>query len=290
MPEKDLFHRFFKGQALDFLGRAIDAALDEDGDDLASRAIFPAQATASAAIKAKEATIVAGLPLIPLILERIRPGGAQVAVSDLAGEGEHVDPDRPVCRLDGPTAALLRAERVILNFLTHLSGIANHTHRFVQLLEGSGTRLLDTRKTLPGLRYPEKYAVRLGGGCNHRFNLSDMLMLKDNHIDACGSIQKGVRILRSTYSPCPPIEVECRSLADVREAVRCGVERVMLDNMAPAEIEEALAHIPQGIESEISGGINLDNIARFAELGADYISAGGLTSSAPSADYNMKFL
>jgi nicotinate-nucleotide pyrophosphorylase (carboxylating) len=290
MPEADLFHRFFQGEALGLLHRALDAALDEDGQDLASRAVFPPSATASAAVKAKEATIVAGLPLIPLIAARITPGGSQVSVRHLAEEGERVDPERRVSLLQGPTAVLLRAERVILNFVTHLSGIANLTHRFARALEGSRTRVLDTRKTLPGLRYPEKYAVRLGGGSNHRFNLSEMLMLKDNHIDACGSIEKGVSILRATYSPCPPIEVECRSVADVREAVGCGVERIMLDNMSPQEIARALGLIPQGIESEISGGISLDNIERFARLGADYISVGGLTSSAPAADFNMKLL
>jgi nicotinate-nucleotide pyrophosphorylase (carboxylating) len=184
----------------------------------------------------------------------------------------------------------------MLNFITHISGIANLTARYVKELEGSGTRLLDTRKTLPGLRYPEKYGVLVGGGVNHRFSLEDMLMLKDNHIDAAGGITPAVARLRETCANELPIEVECRGLEEVREAVACGVRRVMLDNMTGngdgSDLVQALALIPEHIEVEISGGVSLENIAALAvpdlPRKPDFISVGRLTHSAPAADFSMR--
>jgi nicotinate-nucleotide pyrophosphorylase (carboxylating) len=191
--------------------------------------------------------------------------------------------------IDGQARAVLRAERVMLNFLCHLSGIATLTRQFADLLAGTRTRLLDTRKTMPGLRYPEKYAVRIGGGLNHRIDLEEMLMLKDNHIDRWGGIEGAVRRLRAIYSPCPPIEVECRTLEHVEVAVSCRVDRIMLDNMEQARLKEALSIIPGTIQSEVSGGITRENIRTIAGLGPDFISVGRLTHSAPSVDLSLQY-
>ena len=220
--------QFFTSEGLTLLRRSIRLALDEDGPDLTAEGLFPPDAPLHAVIRAKEDTLVVGLPIIPEVIDAL--GGGATFTLDVE-EAARVPAMTTVARLHGPAVLLLRAERVILNFITHLSGIANLTARYVQELEGTGVRLLDTRKTTPGLRWPEKYAVQAGGGCNHRKNLVEMLMLKDNHIDAAGSIGAAVRQLRERYSPCPPIEVECRTLDHVRAALDAGADRIMMDNM-----------------------------------------------------------
>jgi nicotinate-nucleotide pyrophosphorylase (carboxylating) len=288
MNENRQFDTFFQGPALDFLLQGIDMALEEDGPDLTSDALFALDEILQATIVAKAQGIIAGLPLISLVLEGAGPSGHEAETKLLVAEGSHVVAGQEVCHLQGPARLLLRAERVILNYLTHLSGIATLTKNFVQALGESRTQLLDTRKTLPGMRYPEKYAVRVGGGRNHRLNLGDMLMLKDNHIDQAGSITAAVQKLRATYRPCPPIEVECRTQRHVQEAVDAQADRIMLDNMDAEEIIECLKRIPQDIESEISGGVTLENISVLGTLGADYISVGCLTNSAPVLDLSMK--
>lgn len=345
------FENFFTGPALSYLTRSIILALEEDGADLTSLALFggdgrkscpdacagarfgacsdaSVQSSANnaaqygnarqiqAVIKAKEETPLAGLPIIPLVLREAAaamagcPGSSarELFPGDslphnlnwqaLAEEGTLLRAGTVAAKISGPAPLVLKAERVILNFITHLSGIAKLTRTYVQALKGGNTRLLDTRKTLPGLRYPEKYAVTVGGGLNHRKNLEEMLMLKDNHIDASGGITRAVGILRRAYSPCPPIEVECRTLAEVKEAVSLGVERVMLDNMLSAPpfnaesfhlLQKALKLIPKSIESELSGGISLESLPLIAALrpGPDFVSVGRLTHSAPSADFSM---
>jgi len=285
MPVK--FDEFFTGRAQEMLARSIDLALDEDGRDLTSDALFPPEVAAVAEIVAKEPTLVAGLPLAPLVLERVLPGtGAGVEL--LAADGDEVAPGTVVAVLRAPARVLLKAERVVLNFVCHLSGVANLTRSYSCLLDGTRTRLLDTRKTLPGMRHAEKYAVLLGGGKNHRMDLEEMLMLKDNHIDRAGGITPAVEQLRAAYSPCPPIEVECRTLDEVREAAALSVERIMLDNMPPEALGRALALVPEGIETEISGGVNLETIAAIARSGPDFVSVGRLTHSAPAADFSMR--
>ena len=280
----------FSGTACDFAVRLICLALEEDGPDLTSLGIFPPQEEASSYIVAKERTLVVGLPLISLVLSVIGmdPGSWKAEVE----EGSLVEKGTVVARLHGHTIQLLKAERVILNLMTHLSGVANLTRAYVERLDGTGVRLLDTRKTLPGHRYLEKYAVRVAGGVNHRMNLADMLMIKDNHIDAAGSITKAVEALRSRYQPCPPIEVECRNAAEVREAAACRPARIMLDNMGPKQLAEVLPLIPRDIEAEISGGVTLETIRELALASrtrpADFISVGRITHSAPSADFSMK--
>lgn len=278
------FQTFFQGRALSFLQRLIDLSLDEDGEDLTSKALFSQYDMLTARIKAKQDTLVVGLPVIPLILERW-PGLVQERPA--VREGAFVPEGTYVCQLDGQARAILKAERVILNFLGRLSGIANLTRSFCDRIQGTGVVLLDTRKTTPGLRYPEKYAVAMGGGRNHRLDLAELLMLKDNHVDRAGGIGPAVAALRRTYDPCPPIEVECRTLEEVRQAVALSVARIMLDNMDEAQMAEALVMIPEHIESEISGGVSLESIARLAALGPTCISAGALTHSAVSADFSM---
>jgi nicotinate-nucleotide pyrophosphorylase (carboxylating) len=271
-----------------FLLAGIKVALSEDGPDLTSNALFKDEDILTARIVAKSDTVVCGLPLIPLVLEFAGDDACEVHLN--MEDGDKASSGALLAMLQGPAAVLLKAERVILNYMCHLSGIAYLTSQYVQALEGTKTRLLDTRKTLPGLRYPEKYAVRVGGGTNHRLNLTDMLMLKDNHIDQAGSITKAVEALRRTYDPCPPIEVECRTVEDVAEAAGLGVDRIMLDNMDLATMAEALKLVPAGIESEASGSVSLENLRAIAELSPDFVSVGRVTHSAPSADLSMQLV
>jgi nicotinate-nucleotide pyrophosphorylase (carboxylating) len=288
-----LFTDFFAdADARAFLDAALDLALAEDGADLTSQGIFPLTTRVHAVITAKERSHAAGLPLVPLIMERCEPLKASWQWRALVAEGEPVAAGRELVFLEGSALCLMKAERVILNFLSHLSGIAHLTRCYVQDLEGTGTTLLDTRKTLPGLRWPDKYAVLVGGGQNHRRTLSEMLMLKDNHIDAAGSIREAVAMLRAAYGAgCPPIEVECRNLAELREALDSGVTRVMLDNMDIPALSVALPLIPLQVEAEISGGVTLENIRALALASPrrpDFISVGRITHSAPAADFSMR--
>ena len=287
-----LFTDFLTAEGRTLLDSALDLALTEDGEDLTSRGIFPLGTRIHALIMAKEPSLVVGLPLIPLIMDRCELPSTAWQWRACAAEGERVPAGRELAHIEGSALGILKAERVILNFLSHLSGIANLTRRYVKELEGTGTRLLDTRKTLPSLRWPAKYAVLVGGGHNHRRNLSEMLMLKDNHIDAAGSIREAVAILRGVYGAgCPPIEVECRDIAELREALGCNVERVMLDNMDIPALSAALPLIPPQVEAEISGGVTLENIRALALVSPrrpDFISVGRITHSAPAADFSMR--
>lgn len=283
--EKNLFETFFQNEVRMFLLASIRIAFSEDGPDLTSIGVFDPTDMAQAHIVAKQSTIVAGLPILPMVLE-FGDGECQIHLN--VDDGERVSPGALVAVMQGPAIKLLKAERVMLNYLCHLSGIAELTSQYVEALRGTKTRLLDTRKTLPCLRYPEKYAVLCGGGMNHRLNLAEMCMLKDNHIDRAGGITPAVKKLRDAHNPCPPIEVECRNQAEVDEAVACAVDRIMLDNMGPEEIRKALASIPETIETEISGGVSLDNIHELAQLGPDFISVGRLTHSAPASDFSMR--
>jgi len=281
-----MFIQYFRSDRLAMLHRLVDLALLEDGRDLTSDALFPPDSQLNASIVAKEDAVVVGLPLIAIVLERMNCAAAEVEL--LAADGDAVARGREVARIKGPAPILLKAERVIMNFICHLSGVANSTRRFVSAVEGTGVRVLDTRKTTPGQRYLEKYAVRMGGGHNHRANLEEMLMLKDNHIDQAGSITAAVTAVRAAYEDCPPLEVECRTLDDVREAVPLSPDRIMLDNMPPAMAAEALALIPAHIESEISGNVTLATIRTLAELKPTFISTGAITHSAPVADFSMR--
>jgi nicotinate-nucleotide pyrophosphorylase (carboxylating) len=283
----ELFENFFSPKALGPLTDLIELALAEDGPDLTSEALFLAGDRARAVIRAKERAVVCGLPFAELVLESMVPDG-ESSVTYHKYDGDRVDPGDEVAELEAPARILLKAERVIMNFITHLSGVASLTRKYVEVLADAETVLLDTRKTLPGMRYPQKYAVLVGGGRNHRIDLSEMLMLKDNHIDRAGGIAGAVRRLRETYDPCPPIEVECRTEREVEEAATLGVDRIMLDNMEPGDLARVLALIPDGIETEISGGVDPNTIRTIAEAGPDFVSVGRLTHSAPARDFSMQ--
>ncbi|MBM9520259.1 carboxylating nicotinate-nucleotide diphosphorylase [Desulforhopalus vacuolatus] len=281
---QNIFDSFFSPVRKEFLRSTIRLALKEDGQDLTSEAVFDLEDMASALIMAKEDCVLAGLPVIPIIFEEM---GLEPEIVFLSHDGDLILKGQEICRIKAPARKLLKAERVIMNFLCHLSGIATLTRTFVQKISGYSCRILDTRKTLPGLRFPEKYAVLTGGGTNHRLDLEGMLMLKDNHLDRAGGILPSVQKLRETCVPCPPIEVECRNMDEVAEAIKMKVDRIMLDNMSLSEIREALTLIPQNIESELSGGVDLHNIEKLAALNPDYISCGALTHSARFADLSM---
>ena len=291
LPE---FSEYFQGEARTHLLSILELSLAEDGPDLTTEGVFSPGDRLQAIIVAKEQTIIAGLPVIPLVMDlcATHPEELSYTWQSLAKEGQEVAKGSIVARISGPARQVLRAERVILNFVSHLCGIANLTRRYAEKLEGTGVRLLDTRKTMPGLRYPDKYAVLCGGGHNHRRNLAEMLMLKDNHIDAAGSMTKAVELLRRRYTPCPPIEVECRNHDEISEAVACKVDRIMLDNMTPDMLPEALEMIPSFIETEISGGVSLDTIRAYATVSTvrkpDFISVGRITHSAVTADLSMR--
>ncbi|MBQ4566751.1 MAG: carboxylating nicotinate-nucleotide diphosphorylase [Desulfovibrio sp.] len=281
---------FFSAEGLHLFEQSLHLALAEDGPDLTAEGIFAPDCGMQAIIRAKQESLVAGLPVIGLTLKAL---GTPFRWRALVREGALVSAMTDVAVISAPAVALLKAERVMLNFITRLSGIANLTARYARALEGTGVRLLDTRKTTPCLRWVEKYAVQVGGGHNHRMSLTDMLMLKDNHIDAAGSISRAVARLRACYSPCPPIEVECRSLDHVREAVAARADRIMMDNMPLPLLQEALAFVPPQLETEVSGGVTLENIRSIALVGPrrpDFISVGRLTHSATAADYSMTIL
>ncbi|GAB6887329.1 carboxylating nicotinate-nucleotide diphosphorylase [Desulfothermus okinawensis JCM 13304] len=284
----NLFFDFFNQKRWQFIIDIVHLALIEDGEDLTSKGIFQQDDTTSAYIIAKQDALCSSLPLIDIILLCLSDGNKVIYHKK---DGDRVLKGEKIAVISGPATDILKAERVILNFLSHLFGISTYTNLFIQKLKGSTTKLLDTRKTLPGLRYLEKYAVSIGGGQNHRMDLSEMLMVKDNHIDRAGSIKNAVLSLRHKYNKfCPPIIVECRNIDEVKEAVQLKVHRILLDNMNPKQIQECVKIIPPHIEIEISGGINLDNIENFAHLGANYISVGAITKDAPSVDLSMSIL
>jgi nicotinate-nucleotide pyrophosphorylase (carboxylating) len=282
------FFDFFTENRWKYLLNIIHLALIEDGEDLTSNGIFEEDDMASAYIIAKQNAISSSLPLIDIILFSL---STKNKVTYLVRDGEKVEKGTKIAEIKGPARDILKAERVILNFLSHTFGVSTYTNLFVQKIKGSSTKLLDTRKTIPGMRYLDKYSVLIGGGINHRIDLSEMLMIKDNHIDRAGSIKAVVKNLRDKYKKeCPPIIVECRNIHEVREAVAAKVNRILLDNMTEQQIKECLKEIPSFIKVEISGGITLENICSYANLGADYISVGAITKDAPCIDLSMRIL
>lgn len=293
MDRSKIFETFFEGKPRRYLYDAISLAFREDGQDLTSTAVFSPTEVLSAEIVAKEELVLAGVPLIPIILQESLSEEDSLSCTweCFARDGQRVPKGTVIAKIQGGARRILKAERIILNFLCHMSGIASLTASYVKMLEGTGITLLDTRKTLPALRYPEKYAVLMGGAKNHRKNLAEVLMLKDNHIDMAGSITNAVNKLREAYSPCPPIEVECRNETEVKEAVACNVDWIMLDNMSPQEVTNMLPLIPKHIVTEVSGGVSLETIGELAaagKAGLTYISVGRITHSAPYADCSMR--
>ena len=266
----------------------IDLALEEDTafGDVTSRSIFPNDHISQAKILAREAMVVCGLEVARRVFERVDPAlKVDIKISD----GDQVGTGSTVLVVEGPTISLLTAERTALNFLQRLSGIASQARRFAEAAAraGTGVRIVDTRKTTPGWRALEKNAVRCGGCFNHRSSLGEHVLIKENHISAAGSLTNAVELARKFAPHCAKIEVETETLNDVQEALQAGAEVIMLDNMSPALIKQAVALINKAAIIEISGGINLDTIADYALPGVDVISIGALTHSAPAADFSL---
>lgn len=263
----------------------IDLAIAEDvgPGDATSLAVLPADLTLHGRIIAKGAGIVAGLPVVEAVFARL---DASLRFTAHLQDGTRVKPGYLVAEVVGPGQAMLSAERIALNFLQRLSGIATLTRIFVDAVAGTRATILDTRKTYPGCRVLEKYAVRVGGGQNHRFGLYDMLLIKDNHIEAAGSIAAAVARARAAY-PDLPVEVEVKNLDELRQAMTLGVERIMLDNMDLNEMCAAVRVVAGQVPLEASGGVSLERVAAIAATGVDYISIGALTHSAPALDLSM---
>ena len=267
----------------------IKEALQEDisSEDVTTNAVMKEAVTGEVQLICKQDGEVAGLDVFHRVFEIL---DENVKTDFYCKDGDEVKKGELMGIITGDIRALLSGERVALNYLQRMSGIATYTHSVAMLLEGTKTKLLDTRKTTPNMRIFEKYAVRVGGGYNHRYNLSDGVLLKDNHIGAAGSVAKAVEMAKE-YAPfVRKIEVEVENLDMVREAVDAGADIIMLDNMSPEDMKEAIRIIDGRAETECSGNVTKENIDRLTSLGVDYISSGALTHSAPVLDISLKNL
>ena len=262
-------------------------ALKEDitFGDISSDAVLPKAAMGSVELIAKQDGVIAGLTVFKRVFELI---DSSIDIKFMVDDGNLVHSGEKLAVLRGDLHSLLSGERTALNYLQHMSGIATYTRSMADILEGSGIKLLDTRKTTPCNRIFEKYAVKIGGGNNHRFNLSDGVMLKDNHIAAAGGIKNAVAMAKKEVSFVRKIEVEVENLNMVREAVEAGADIIMLDNMDYETMKEALKIIDGKAETECSGNVTAENVAKLVALGVNYISSGALTHSAPILDISMK--
>jgi nicotinate-nucleotide pyrophosphorylase (carboxylating) len=264
----------------------IDLALEEDAGlgDVTSRGIFPAHHRSKGFITAEQDLVLCGSEVAARVFSRVDPA---LKVTRVAADGDRLKKGAVVLRVAGPTASLLTAERTALNFIQRLSGVATITRKFVAAVDGTGVQIVDTRKTTPGFRALEKYAVRCGGGSNHRSSLGEHVLIKDNHIAAAGSLTKAVKRVRAAAPHLAKIEVEAKSLAEVREAVRAGAEVILLDNMSPDLVRSAVAVIAGAAMVEVSGGVRYETVRSYALPGVDVISIGALTHSAPAADLSL---
>ena len=267
----------------------IMEALREDisGEDVTTNAVMKQAVTGEVELIAKQEGVIAGLAVFRRVFDLLDP---QTVTEFYVNDGDRVTKGLLMGKVRGDIRVLLSGERVALNYLQRMSGIATYTRKTADLLKGSGVKLLDTRKTTPNMRIFEKYAVRVGGGFNHRYNLSDGVLLKDNHINAAGGVKEAVRLARE-YAPfVRRIEVETEDLDMVREALEAGADIIMLDNMSIEEMREAVNLIDGRAETECSGNVTADNIKELISTGVNYISSGALTHSAPILDISMKNL
>lgn len=264
----------------------IAIALAEDigsGDQTA--ALIPADATTTAQVISREHAVLSGTAWFNEVFHQLDPG---IVVKWQAADGDALQPDQLLCTLAGNTRALLTGERTALNYLQTLSGTATQAKRYADAVEGTGVRILDTRKTLPGMRLQQKYAVTCGGCYNHRFGLYDAILIKENHIMAAGSIQAAIDTAR-TNAPSLEIEVEVEDMGELAQALIAGVNRVLLDNFSLDQLREAVAFNLGRAQLEASGGITLNTIRSIAETGIDYISVGALTKDLQAVDLSMRF-
>lgn len=267
----------------------IRMALQEDitSEDVSTNAVMPTEVKGTVDLIAKEDGIIAGLDVYARVFQML---DEKTEIDFKCKDRDEVKKGELMATVTGDIRVLLSGERVALNYLQRMSGIATYTRQVAKLLEGSKVTLLDTRKTTPNCRVFEKYAVRVGGGCNHRYNLSDGVLLKDNHIGAAGSITKAITMAKE-YAPfVRKIEIEVETLEQVKEAVEAGADIIMLDNMTPEVMKQAVELIDGRAQTECSGNITKENIARIREIGVDFVSSGALTHSAPILDISMKNL
>jgi len=266
----------------------IDIALKEDmpRGDVTSESIIPRDSVSRASFLAKEEGVLAGIDVARRVFEKIDPGVSFIKALE---DGRSFEPGDVLARLKGSSISLLKGERTALNFLQRMSGIATKTREFVRALEGTKTRILDTRKTTPGLRSLEKYAVRMGGGDNHRFSLSDMVLIKDNHLEIIGNISEALKRARAGIAPGIRVEVEVTGFEGAREALESGADMIMLDNMPLDKIKEVVDWIGGRAPVEVSGKITVESAGKIAALGVDVISVGALTHSFRSIDISLEF-
>jgi nicotinate-nucleotide pyrophosphorylase (carboxylating) len=280
----ELTRQEIESAAADVVARAL---VEDIGlGDVTSRALFGPEERCRAKVLLKEQGVVCGLAIAGAAFRRL---DETIELAPLVEDGEFIGAvPRELARLDGHTRAILGAERVALNLLGRLSGIATLTRAFVTAVEGTGVAILDTRKTTPGLRALEKYAVQVGGGVNHRLGLFDAVLVKDNHLRLAGGVEEAVRRLRSSVRL--RLEVEADTLEQVAQALELGVERILLDNMSPAEVVAAVELVAARSQLEVSGGVTLDNVRAYAETGVNAISIGALTHSARALDVSLEVL
>jgi nicotinate-nucleotide pyrophosphorylase (carboxylating) len=269
------------------LGAFVRSTLAEDlgeGGDITSSAVIPADARFTGVMDSREAIVAAGLPIAEAFFRSLDP---EVEIERLAEDGDSVEADADLLRLRGKARALLTAERSALNIVQHLSGIATLTRRYVEAIAGTGAVLLDTRKTIPGLRLLEKYATRMGGARNHRMGLWDAAMIKDNHVAVAGGVAEAVR--RAAAAGIGRIIVEVDRLDQIEPALAAGATHLLLDNMDVPVLREAVALVGGRVPTEASGGVTLETIRAKAETGVTYVSVGRITQSAPAADIGLDF-
>ena len=274
---------------LELIDRIVNNALREDmpEGDITSENVVSQDSISKAVITGKEEGILAGIEVAEKVFKKI---DSEIRIKKYFRDGQGIKKGEKLAVLQGSSISLLKGERTALNFLQRMSGIATLTRKFANALKGSSTKLLDTRKTTPGLRILEKYAVKTGGGENHRFSLSDMVMLKDNHLRLVGDIRTAVERARANIRPGIKIEVETSNLKEVKESIGSGADMVMLDNMSLNKMREVVKWVNGRVPLEVSGKVDLDNIKDIALLGVDYVSVGSLTHSFKSLDISMDFL
>ena len=271
------------------MGEFVRRVLEEDlgsGGDVTSKATIDPHAHFTAEMNCREPIVVAGLD-IAMAFFRVLDG--KMRIEQFAADGDKVIAGKVLLRLEGNARAMLAAERSALNTIQHLSGIATMTRRYVDAIAGTGATLLDTRKTIPGLRALEKYAARMGGAENHRMRMDDGLLIKDNHVGVCGGVAEAVRAAKA-YDSGLQIQVEVDWIEQIEPALEAGAERLLLDNMKPDRLREAVALVAGRVPLEASGGVNLDTIRGIAETGVDYISVGRITQSAPAVDIGLDYV
>lgn len=271
------------------IDKIIRLALEEDmpQGDITTDNLIPPESKTRGIFVAKEKGVIAGLPVAERVFKLL---DAYISFTALVQDGNEVSPGQHLAEVNGPSRAILKGERTALNFLQRLSGIATQTRQFVKAVQGTRTQILDTRKTTPGLRILEKYAVRQGGGQNHRFSLSDMVLIKDNHLQIVGSIREAVQKIKHHVEKQVKIEVEVTSLEEALEAHQAGADWIMLDNMSLAEMRQVVEAIKGRAILEASGNITLEKAREIALIGVDYISVGRLTHSVKALDISLEFI